>query len=265
MKKIENIKALILDMDGVLWRGNEPIDNLPEIFAIIAQKGLKLTLATNNSTRTIAQHNEKIARFGVSLPNEQVTSCSLAIAALMKEKHPKGGEVYIVGHEGIVEALSEAGFRIFRDEERPEKPVAVVAGLDREINYEKIAAAATFIRKGAIFYGTNPDKTFPSPSGLMPGAGTILAAIEAASGSAPIIAGKPEPYLLQLAMRRMKTAPTETLMIGDRLETDVLGGLRAGCRTALVLSGVTQPEELAESEIQPDLVAENLRAVLGLI
>ena len=265
MKKLNNIKALILDMDGVLWRSNEPIGHLPTIFARIAERGLKVTLATNNSTRTPEQHLEKVTGFGVTLDVSQILSSAMASAAQLKEDFPNGGDVYVVGHEGITEALKAEGFRIFQENELPENPVAVVSGIDWQITYEKIANASRLIRNGAPFYGTNPDKTYPTPGGLMPGAGTILAALEIAGGQSPTISGKPEPYLFQLAMRRMGVMPNETLMVGDRLETDVLGGQNAGCHTAQVLSGVSTRAEGEALQTPPDLIANDLSAVLELL
>lgn len=265
MKKLNPIKALILDMDGVLWRGTEAIGNLPAIFEEIAARGLKVTLATNNSTRTAEQHLEKVAGFGVTLDVSQILSSAMASAAQLKEDFPNGGEVYVIGHEGIAEALRIEGFRIFQEDEMPVNPVAVVSGIDWQITYKKIAHAASLILDGAPFYGTNPDKTFPTPNGLMPGAGTILAAIQTASGKAPIISGKPEPYLLQLAMRRMDVLPGETLMVGDRLETDILGGQNAGCYTAQVLSGVSTRAEGEALTQHPDIIATDLETVLGLV
>ncbi len=262
---MKNIKALILDMDGVLWRSNEPIGNLPTVFDTIIARGLKVILATNNSTRTPEQHLEKVTRFNIDLSVEQVLSSSMAAAALLKEDFPNGGEIYVLGHEGVTKALEAEGFQVFQEDDIPENPVAVLSGIDWEINYKKIANAALLIRNGAPFYGTNPDKTFPTPQGLMPGAGTVLAAIEAASGVAPIVAGKPKPYLFQLAMRRMGVVPEETLMIGDRLETDVLGGQNAGCKTALVLSGVTTRADAEAWQPKPDIIAEDLSAVLEMI
>lgn len=262
---LQNIKALILDMDGVLWRSNEPIGDLPTIFKTITQRGLKVTLATNNSTRTAVQHLEKVRSFGVELTVSQILSSSMATAALLKEDIAAGGDVYVVGHEGITDALAQEGFRVFQEDDLPENPVAVVSGIDWGITYQKIANAAMLVRNGVPFYGTNPDKTFPTPNGLMPGAGTILAAIETASGIEPIVAGKPKPYLFQLAMRHMGVTPEETLMVGDRLETDILGGQNAGCFTAQVLSGVSTREDSERLGIKPNIVAENLSVVLEMI
>jgi 4-nitrophenyl phosphatase len=252
-------------MDGVLWRGEEAIGDLPAIFDAIAQRDLKVTLATNNSTRTPDAHLDKLASFGVKLDITQITTSSMALAALIKETFPKGGELYIIGMDGLFEAVEAEGFRAFSGDELPENPVAVVAGMDWEMDYQKIANASLFIQKGVPFYATNPDKTYPAPEGLMPGAGTLLAAIETASGGTPIVAGKPGPYLFQLAMQKMGISPAETLMVGDRLETDVLGGQNARCKTALVLSGVTTRERGEAWHPKMDILAENLTEVLKVI
>ena len=258
MKIPQNIKALILDMDGVLWRGNKPIGDLPAIFDSIKARGLKVILATNNSTKIPEAHLVKLAGFGVKLDLSQVTTSSMAAAALLKEKFSQGGELYVVGMEGVFHAVGAAGFRVFHDDALPEKPVAVLAGMDWAMDYQKIANASILIQKGAPFYATNPDKTFPTPEGLMPGAGTLLAAIETASGVAPIMAGKPEPFLFQLAMQRMGVSAKETLVVGDRLETDILGGQNAGCKTALVLSGVTTKERGVAWMPKVDIIVDRL-------
>lgn len=262
MNSLSKIKALILDMDGVLWRGGEALGDLPAIFEKIASRGLKVVLATNNSTRTPRAHFDKLASFGVQLSPDQIITSSMAVGALLRDHFPQGGSVYAVGMEGVFDALEKAGFRTYRDGEHPAKVDAVVAGMDQAFTYEKVANAARLIRKDAPFYATNPDKTFPTPQGLMPGAGTLLAAIEAASDVAPIVAGKPKAYLFQLAMRRMGVMPGETLMIGDRLETDILGGQNAGCKTALVLSGVSTREEGEAWQPKVDLIAENLSEII---
>ena len=242
MKIPPQIKALILDMDGVLWRADEPIGDLPANFDAIAARDLKVTLATNSSIKSAEKYQEKLAGFGVELAVSQVLTSSMATAALLKEDFPQGGDLYVVGMEGIISALETQGFRIFTENNIPENPVAVVIGMDWAINYKKIAHASLLIQQGIPFYATNPDKTYPTPEGLMPGAGTLLAAVETASGVTPIMAGKPSAFLFQLAMQKMGVSPEETIMVGDRLETDILGGQNAGCKTALVLSGVTTRE-----------------------
>lgn len=265
MKIPPEIRALILDMDGVLWRADEIIGNLPTIFDAIAARGLKVTLATNNSTRSPEAHLEKLAGFGVELDLSQIVTSSMAAAALLKERFPKGGNLYVVGMEGIIKAVEAQGFQAFTEGNIPDNPLAVVAGMDWELNYQKIAEAALLIQKGVPFYATNPDKTFPTPRGLMPGIGTLLSAISTASLDVePIIAGKPEAYPFQLAMQRMGVSPSETLVVGDRLETDILGGQNAGCKTALVLSGVTTKERGEAWVPKMNFIAENLGELIGV-
>ncbi|RME89123.1 MAG: HAD-IIA family hydrolase, partial [Anaerolineae bacterium] len=222
------LRALLLDMDGVLWRGEQPIGDLPAIFDRIRALNLGFMLVTNNSTRTPAHYLEKLRHFGVVLEPWQVINSSQAVAALLRERFPQGGEVYVVGEIGLLDALREAGFHPSTDEQVPHSPLAVVAGMDRTLTYAKIDRAARLIRGGVPFYATNPDKTFPTPEGLTPGAGTVLAAISAASGKEPLIAGKPSPYLFRIALQRLDVSPLEALVVGDRLETDIAGGQAAG-------------------------------------
>ncbi len=252
------IRGLILDLDGVLWRDETPIINAPAVFEKIRTSGLRLILATNNATRTMEQYLEKLARFGVVVDSSEIINSAMAVAFLLSQRFPDGGPVYIVGEDGVRAALEEKGFY---DAEKDVK--AVVAGWDRQITFDKLTRATLLIRAGAPFYGTNPDRTFPTPQGLIPGAGAILAAIEAATDVKPILGGKPSPAMMDLAMQRLQTDPAETLAIGDRLETDILGGANAGCRTALVLSGVSTLKDLEKFQPKPDLVAEDLAHLIG--
>lgn len=250
---VPKIKALIIDFDGVLWKDQEAIGNLPEVFAAIHAMGWRFAFATNNSMFTPGYYQSKLENFGVELMNPPIITSSMATAFALKQRWPGGGAVHVVGENGLRAALQDAGFEF-----REENVLAVVAGLDRGLTYEKIRLAASLIRQGAAFYGTNPDRTYPTPAGLAPGAGTVLAAIEAAAGVAPVVLGKPSPTLFEAARQRLDALPQETLVIGDRLDTDILGGQRAGMRTALVLSGVSTLEELRDWRPQPDLVAGSL-------
>jgi 4-nitrophenyl phosphatase len=143
--------------------------------------------------------------------------------------------------------------------------MAVVAGMDREITYEKLRTATLLIRSGVPFIGTNPDKTFPIPGGFTPGTGAILAAIQAASDQEPVICGKPSPEMYWVALNRMNLTPTETLVVGDRAETDIIGAQAIGCRTALVLSGVTTAKQAKSWAPPPDIIAADLSEVLKRI
>ncbi len=257
---LANIKGLILDMDGVLWRGDQPLLDLQAFFHQAEQMGLKVTLATNNATKSVAQYLDKLRGFGARLSAEQIVNSSMSAGYYLSQKHPHGGPVFIVGESGMVETLAEWGF--FPAEENV---LAVVAGLDRHLTYAKLSRACTLIRAGAPFIGTNPDLTFPSPHGLTPGAGSVLAFIEAGSGVKPLITGKPEPFMFKLALQRMQLAPDEVLAVGDRLDTDILGGQRAGCPTALVLTGVSTREEAAHWQPPPGLTIENLSMLLPVL
>jgi 4-nitrophenyl phosphatase len=155
--------------------------------------------------------------------------------------------------EGLRVPLLQRGFEIAEDQ-----VAAVVAGIDWHLTYEHLKRAALNIRAGAKFIGTNGDRTFPSSEGIIPGAGAILAAIETGSGVKPIVMGKPEPYLYEAALKRMQAVPAQTLVLGDRLETDILGAVRLNLKSALALSGVTTREQLATSEYQPDWVFEDI-------
>lgn len=262
MTSLKNIKALILDMDGVLWRENTPIGDLPSIFARIREHGLKVTCATNNASRTVDEFLEKFASFGVTLEPWQIVTSSLATAHRLEEEYPEGSTVFVVGENGIQRALEEKGFHIIIDPEDDTTVDAVVAGIDWHLNYPKLLRATFHIRAGAAFYGTNPDKSFPTPQGLAPGAGSILAALEAASDVKPLVIGKPGPFMIRWALERLGTQPEETLVVGDRLETDIAAGQAAGCKTALVLSGVTTREQAEQWDPAPDFIFDELSTIL---
>jgi 4-nitrophenyl phosphatase len=166
---------------------------------------------------------------------------------------PPGARVFVVGMEGLRAALSDEGFRLVDDDAE-----FVVAGMDFTICYERLAQATLQIRAGARFIGTNPDRTFPSERGIVPGAGSLLAFLEAATGVEPLVIGKPETAMVEQALAQLRAKPATAAMLGDRLETDILAGQRAGLHTLLVLSGVTERAMLADSQIQPDLVFEGV-------
>jgi 4-nitrophenyl phosphatase len=250
---IGEIKSLIIDMDGVLWRENSPIGNLLRTFEQFEELKLKVILATNNGTRTPEQYLEKMAGFGVHLRKDQVINSALALVYLLKQQFPNGGPVYMLGEIGLTTALEDAGFY-----QKETDVLAVIGGMDRSIDFWKLKKATLLIRTGAPFYFTNPDRTYPTPEGLIPGAGAILAALEAATDVKAIIAGKPAPALYEFALDRLGTKPIETLVVGDRLETDILGAQNLGCKTAAVLSGVMTESEARAWLPKIDLILPEL-------
>ena len=258
---LNNIHSLILDMDGVLWRDETPIGNLPKIFNRIRARGLKFVFATNNGTKTPEQYLEKLAALGVSAESWQVVTSALGVAQMLKGKIPHSAPVFVIGGDGIKVALQEQGYKILHTD-NAEKAQAVVMGIDREINFAKMREATLLVRRGVPFYATNPDKTFPTPRGEIPGAGAWISVIVTATNVQPIYAGKPFPFLMEMSLERLGTKKENTLVVGDRLETDIAAGQAVGCPTALVLSGVSQREEAEAWKPAPGLIVQDLEALV---
>jgi len=255
------IRGLILDMDGVLWHDDEPIGDLPKIFAEISRMGLRVTFATNNATKSVSEFIRKLAGYGVQINPEQVITSADAALRYIATHYVPGSRVYVLGSESLRDLVQNYGY-IVLDEHTPNEADVVLVAMDTHINYEKLGNAGILIRAGAHFIATNTDVTYPTPRGLMPGAGTIAAAVAATSGQEPLVIGKPQPTMFAQAMEIMGTQPHETLCIGDRLETDVLGGQNANCLTALVLSGVSTLEQAQAWQPQPTMIAKDLSSLL---
>jgi HAD superfamily hydrolase (TIGR01457 family) len=250
---LRNLQHLIIDMDGVLYRGKETIPGTSGFLGFLRDRGIGFVLATNNSTRTPQQYVDKLADMGVKVYPREILTSAQATASYLAASAPPGTRIFVVGMDGLWAALHEAGFEMVED-----RAEYVVVGMDFTICYERLAQATLQIRAGARFIGTNPDRTFPSERGIVPGAGALMAFLEAATGVTPTIIGKPGTALLEQAMARMGARATTTAMLGDRLETDILAGRQARLLTLLVLSGVTDRAMLAESELQPDLVFDDV-------
>ena len=248
-------------MDGVIWRSDAPIGDLMAIFNRIRARGLKFVFATNNGTKTSEQYVEKLKEFGVDVEPWQVVTSSQAAAHAMAYKFPPGTKVFMIGEDGVRLALEEKGFEILSLEDAPQAE-AVVMGLDRRINFQKAVEAALLVRRGIPFYATNPDKTFPTPRGLIPGAGAWYSVVTTATDVEPVVAGKPFPFLMDLSMERLGATNTETLVIGDRLDTDIAAGQGVGCPTALVLSGVSTREQAESWKPEIDIIVDDLATLI---
>lgn len=255
-------QGLILDMDGVLWVDTAPIGNLPAIFERIKELGLSVSMATNNSTRTVDMYVERLMKLGVQVDAWQVVTSSLAAADMMSGRLPQGAPVFAIGEKGLLDVLQAAQFELL-PVEKARHAEAVVIGFDREISFEKMNEAALLIRAGKPFFATNPDKTFPTPRGQIPGAGAWVNVLTSATDVQPSFAGKPYPYILEMALKRMGTARAHTFVVGDRLETDIAGGQALGCPTALVLSGVSTPAQASAWVPKIDIIAASLAALVG--
>jgi 4-nitrophenyl phosphatase len=256
--QLKDLRALVIDADGVLWRGRTALPGVVDFFDFLRKQNISFMIATNNSSRPSTEVVDKMQRIGVKISVNSVLTSSQATALYLPRLAPKAKRIFVVGGEGITTALVGAGYELVEKDAD-----AVVAGIDVTLTYDKLSRASREIRNGALFVGTNGDKTFPSEDGITPGAGSILAALEAASGVAPIIIGKPERTMFDIAVSEMAADPNTTATLGDRLDTDILGGQRAGLASILVMTGVTTPELLDQSQIRPDFVFLNLDVLRG--
>jgi 4-nitrophenyl phosphatase len=257
-----NIKALIIDMDGVVWKADSPIGDLAATFTRIRERGLKFVFATNNSTKTSEQYIERLAQFGVDVEAWQVITSSQAAAHAVAQKFPAGTKVFMIGEDGIKMALEEKGFEVVSTENAPSAE-AFVMGIDRGINFDKVSEATLLVRSGIPFYATNTDATFPTPRGEIPGSGAWISIITTATGIVPIIAGKPYPFLMELSLEKLGTKKEETLVVGDRLETDIAACQGAGIRCALVMSGISTKEDADKWEPKIDVIAQDLTSLVS--
>lgn len=257
-----NIKALILDMDGVIWKADAPIGDLAATFQRIRARGLEYVFATNNSTKTSQQYVDRLKEFGVEVEPWQVVTSSQAAARAIAQSFPRGTKALVIGEDGLRIPIEQEGLELVSLENASEAKV-VVMGMDRSVSFEKLSEAALLVRRGIPFYATNTDKTFPTPRGQIPGAGAWISVITTATNVQPIVAGKPFPFLMDLSLEKLGTKNEETLVVGDRLETDIAAGQAVGCPTALVLSGVSTREQAANWKPTPDLIVEDLNELIG--
>lgn len=254
------LRGVVLDLDGVVYRGRELLPGSAEFLAWLRERELPFAFVTNNSTRTPGQYVEHLRRLGIAAEEAQVITSALCAAALLRRWELRG-PVLVVGGEGLRQAVRQAGNALV-DEGEAE---AVVVGLDTQLTYARLRAACSALRRGARFMATNLDANLPVEGELWPGAGAIVAAIRTATGREPVCVGKPEPYPFQMALERLGTRPQETLMVGDQMATDVVGARRMGMPTALVLTGVASEEDARAGDVRPDLVARDLGELLRLL
>ncbi len=258
--QLKKYTAVLLDGDGVLWKSDDPIPGIKPFFEFLHDQGIHWALLTNNNTRTVQHYQEKLMGFGIPAESNSVFTSSTVTAQYLLDKYGPNAPLHVVGMEGLVNTLKEAGFKISVGERAPAGRVAaVVAGMDRAINHEKIKIAMRLILEGADFVATNTDGSYPTPEGINPGTGMVIGALQFASGVKPYIAGKPYPAIFQTALKTLGAVPEQALMIGDRLETDILGANRMGIQSAALLTGVTSREEIAQKDIKPDFIFEDIR------
>lgn len=256
-----DVRGLIIDMDGVLWHGEAAQPGLVEFFQTLRDLRLPFILATNNASQTAEQYVDKLAGMGVGVAAAEILTSGMAAASYLAERYPpRKTKVFVIGTDGLRQPLLELGYSLtgLLDDDCDQTAELVICGLDKQLSWNKLATATLNIQAGAAFYGSNGDVTLPTERGPLPGNGATLAALEAATGVTPITLGKPEPIIYQQAFDLLGTSPAHTIAIGDRLDTDILGAVRAGIRSLLLLSGISTLEDLEAVDYKPTWVMQDI-------
>lgn len=246
---------LLLDLDGVLFRGDETVPGGPETLAALRADGHRIAFVTNNSARTPEQVADKLVGHGYEAGPHEVVTSALATADVLAERGAT--EAYVIGEEGIRRALAGAGVRVLDGE--PKTAAYVVVGWDRQATYAKLRTASLLVERGATLVATNADRSYPAPDGFWPGAGALLAAVTTTTGAEARVIGKPHPPLYRAALRRV--GGDRPLVVGDRLETDIAGAIALGWDSLLVLSGATSAAAVEASTIVPTYVGPDVGAL----
>ncbi|WP_276351412.1 TIGR01457 family HAD-type hydrolase [Cohnella caldifontis] len=262
-------RGLLFDLDGTLYRGKERVPDADRLIAQLAERGVPHWFVTNNSSRTPEDVAEHLREMGIPAVREQVVTSSLAAADYAAAEFP-GAAAYVIGEPGLKQALAEAGIRVLDEAaDIGERADLVVQGIDRLLTYAKLAAASARIRSGAAFVLTNPDLALPSDGGLIPGAGSIGAALRAASGHEPTVIGKPSSILMDYALKRAGLAAEQVWVVGDNPLTDIAAAVRAGCPSVLTLTGVCSASDWESScrraEAFPNAVCAGLDELRRLL
>jgi 4-nitrophenyl phosphatase len=257
MIDLASIRNLIIDMDGVLWLGNQAMPGLVDFIDTLRRLEIRFVLATNNASKSGEEFVAKLAGFNTCVYPEEILTSPQATASYLVQ-HAPDARIYVIGEPGLVSELTRKGLAVV-PQDNPAGATHVVVGWDRQLTYAKLVEACLLIRAGATFIGTNPDVTYPEARGIVPGNGATLAALRVATDVEPLIIGKPQPEMMIQAMQRLGSTPANTAVLGDRLDTDILGGERAGLTTLLVLSGVTSREAALSSSIKADYIFADIR------
>jgi len=249
---MKSYKGYLIDLDGTMYRGSEQIAEAAGFINELRQRNIPYLFVTNNSSRTPAQVAEKLRNFGIETDNKQVFTTSMATANFIAERKADA-TVYVIGEEGIRNALQEKGLELVE-----ENADFLVMGIDRAINYEKLTKACLAVRNGAAFISTNGDIAIPTERGLQPGNGAITSVVAVSTQVKPIFIGKPESIIIEQALQVLGVSKEEVIMVGDNYDTDIMAGINAGMDTLLVHTGVTKKEHLLQYEKQPTFVVDTL-------
>jgi NagD protein len=253
------VHALLSDMDGVLIREDQAIPGAADLVRRLRDAGMPFLLLTNNSIFTPRDLRARLAHIGIEVPAESIWTSALATAEFLHEQRPEG-TAYVIGEAGLTAALHAVGY-VMTDRD----PDYVVLGETRTYSFEAITTAIRLIERGARFIATNPDPTGPSDAGPIPATGAVAALITRATGVQPYFVGKPNPLMMRSALNRIDAHSESTVMVGDRMETDVVAGLEAGMRTVLVLTGSTRLEAVERFPYRPSYIRDSVADVVELV
>lgn len=253
------VRAFIFDMDGVMYRGKTVLPGASELIARLRWDGIPYLFLTNNSTTPSEDVAERLCSMGIDASPGDIMTSAEATAAFLAGEMP-GARVLVIGEAGIRQTLTAAGFRLTTDHRLAD---AVVVGMDREATYARLKEASLAIQRGARFIATNLDASLPSEEGLIPGAGSLVGMLEIASSSKAQAIGKPEAGIFLQALARLNASRESTAAVGDRPETDIVGGQAAGLKTIAVLTGVAQREDFEAMRPPPDWIFADLRELSG--
>lgn len=252
-------KGLLLDMDGVIYRGSKLIPGADRFVNALIQRDIPFLFLTNNSQRTRRDMAKRLERMGMAVSESHVYTCALATASFLAEQNPQG-TAYVIGEGGLLNALHANGYSIV-----DHSPDYVVVGEGRTITLEVLENAVQMILDGAKLIATNLDPNCPTVNGTRPGAGATVAYLEAATGAKALGIGKPSPIMMRAARKQLGLASAQTVMVGDTMETDILGGVQMGYQTVLVLSGGTTREGWQHFPYRPDIVVDSIAELCQLI
>jgi HAD superfamily hydrolase (TIGR01457 family) len=253
----ERYDCVLFDLDGVLYRSEDAVPSAPPTLAELRRRGVRPVFLTNNSSRTPLQVAEKLRGIGIEAEPGEVVTSALATAELLAERG--GGRAFVIGQDGVREALSDAGIAIVDGE--PDQADLVVVGYDGGATYGSLKRASLLVQRGALLVATNADGSYPAADGLWPGAGALLAVITTTTGAEPEIVGKPFAPLFEAGRRR--GGGGRPLVVGDRLDTDIEGAARLGWDSMLVLTGVSAREDVERLGIVPTVIAEDVSGLLA--
>jgi len=249
----------LTDMDGVLVHEEHALPGATDFIARLIEKQRRFLVLTNNSIFTPRDLAARLVRAGLHVPESAIWTSALATADFLRLQKPKGS-AFVIGEAGLTTALHEVGYTLTDRE-----PDYVVLGETRTLSFETITKAIRLIGKGARFIATNPDVTSPSPEGPLPATGSVAGMIAKATGAQPYYVGKPNPMMFRSAMNRIDARSESTVMIGDRMDTDVVAGIEAGLETILVLTGSTKADQVARFPFRPSRILDSIADVIPLV